>query len=74
MGGTHLGEICILGQKPVTGVNRLAAGVNGSTYYIGNVKVTLARRCFTYANRLICHPYVQGTGIGLAVDRHGGNP
>jgi len=55
-------------------MNSLATSINSCTNNVGNVKIALASRCFTYADGLVGHLYMQRFGIRPAVNRNGRNP
>ncbi len=59
------GEICILGQKAVTGMNRDRVGDLGGRDDGGNIQVTFARGRRADAHGLVGHPHV----LEVAVDR-----
>ncbi len=72
-GVDRAGEIGILGEKAVAGVNRLGTGglCRGDNRL--NPQITLARPRATQVDRLIGAAHVQGVAVGIAVYRHGGD-
>jgi hypothetical protein len=65
----HLGELGILGQEAVAGVDRVGAGDLGRADQRRDVEVALPRRRRPDAHRLIGELDVQRVGVGGRVDR-----
>jgi hypothetical protein len=66
-----LGEVGVLAQEAVTGVDRLGIGHFGGRDDRRHVEVTLGRRCRADAHRLVGQLDVLGVAVGLRVHDHG---
>ena len=70
----HLGELVVLRQEAVTGVDGVSTAGGGGRQDVGNVEVALAAEGFAHANRFISELNVKSVLIDGAVHRHGGDP
>ena len=64
-----LGEVGVLGEEAVAGVNRLGAGRSGGVEDRGDIEVALGRGRRADAVRLVGQPHVQRVAVGLGIDR-----
>ena len=69
----HLGELVVLRQEAVAGVDGVSTAGGGGRQDVGNVEVALAAQGFAHADRFICELHMQSVFIHRAVNRHGGN-
>ena len=67
-----LGEVGVLRQKAVAGMDRVGAGLGRRVENLGEVQVGLCRGLTTQRERLVGQPHVRRLGVGLCVDRHAG--
>ena len=65
----HLGELGVLGQKAVAGVDGVRAGDLGGADERGNIEVALPRRRRADADLLVGEANVQRIGVGGGMDR-----
>src|SRR5690349_16814807 len=70
-GFANLGEVRRLGEKTVTGMDRVDVEDLGSADDGGNVQITLSRRRWSDASGFVGEPHVQRIAIDVAVDRDG---
>ena len=69
----HLGELVVLRQEAVAGVDGVSTAGGGGRQDVGNVEVALAAQGFAHADRFIGELHVQSVLINGAVHRHGGD-
>jgi hypothetical protein len=68
------GEVGVLGEEPVAGVDRVGAGLLRGVDDLVDHEVRVARRGATQGERLVGRAHVQGVAVGLGVDGHAGQP
>src|SRR2546422_1455981 len=69
-----IGELGVLGEEPVTGVDGVGAGDFGGGDDARNVEITVAGRRPADAHVVVGEPGVQALAVGLRVDRHRFDP
>ena len=69
-----LGEVGVLAQEAISGVDRLCAGRLGRSQHLGAVQIRFARRRRTDQHRLVGFAHMQGVGVRLGIDGDGANP
>ena len=73
-GGDGAGEVGVLGEEPVAGVDRVGAGGPRGGEQCRDREVGLGRRCRAEAGGGVGRPYVGGGAVGVGVDRHRAQP
>ena len=73
MVGADFGELVVLSQEAVAGVDGVGAPRGRRREDVGNIEVALAARCIADADRFVGQLDVQGVAINRAVDGDGGN-
>jgi hypothetical protein len=68
-----LGEVLVLGQEAVAGVNRLRAGGAGRLQDAVAAQIALARGSRADADRLVGQPHMARVRVGLGMHRHRGD-
>ncbi len=68
----RLGEVGVLRQEAVAGVNRVGAGLLGGLQQLAEVEVGLRRGLTTQREGLVGQLDVRSVGVRLGVDRHAG--
>src|SRR5689334_7228250 len=66
---TSIGELCVLAEKSVAGMDCLSVGLTRSFEQFRNGQVALCRLRWTDTNALICLLNVEGMAVGLGVHR-----
>ena len=69
--GAGLGEVFVLTQKPVAGVNGLRASLLGSIDDALPLQVTVFGRAAAHVHRLVARHHVLGVRVGVGIHRHG---
>ena len=69
----HLGELVVLGQEAVTGVDGVSSAGGGCSQDVGNVEIALAAQRFAHADRFIGKLDVERVFVHRAVNRDGGD-
>ena len=72
--GAAAGEVGILGEEAVAGVDRLRAGAQRSFDDAAAVQVALAGGSRPDVHRLISGTHVRGPGVRIGVNRHAADP
>ncbi|GJO50392.1 hypothetical protein NJB1604_36460 [Mycobacterium marinum] len=67
-----LGEVGVLRQEAVAGVDRVGAGLRGRVEELLKVQVGLGGSLAAQGERLVSQADVRGLGVGFGVDRHAG--
>ena len=70
----RLGEIGVLGEESVAGVDRVGAGLRRGVEELAEVQVGLGRRLAAERERLVGEPHVRRVGVGFGVHGHAGQP
>ena len=68
----RLGEVGVLRQEAVAGVDRVGAGLLGGLQQLAEVQVGLRRGLTTQREGLVGQLHVRSVGVGLGVHRHTG--
>lgn len=69
-----LGELRVLRQEPVTGVDRVRPRVLGGLQHLGHVQVAGGRGVTAQGERLVCGPDMQRVPVRFGVDRDARDP
>ena len=69
-----LGEVGVLRQEAVAGVDRVRPGLRGGVEKLAEVQVRLRRRLAPQRERLVRQPHVRRVGVGLGVHSHAFQP
>ena len=69
-----LGEVGVLAQEAISGVDRFRAGRLGRREHLGAVQIGFARRRRTDQHRLVGLAHMQGVGVRLGIDGDGAYP
>ena len=70
----RLGEVGVLGEESVAGVDRVGAGLLGRVEDLFEVEVGLGRRLAAECEGLVGEPHVRCVGVGLGVHGHASQP
>jgi len=73
-GGDRFGKILVLRQKAVTGMDGIRARAFGDIDDFCRVQIAFPRRGRADRKGFIGHFHMQRTGIGIGINRHGGDP
>ena len=68
----RLGEVGVLRQEAVAGVDRVGAGLGRGVEDLGEVQVGLRGGLAAQRERLVGQPHVRRLGVGFGVHRHAG--
>src|SRR5581483_6107274 len=66
----HLGEVGVLAQQAIAGIDRVHIGDLGGADHGGNVQIAVAQPRRPDADGFVGKPHVQRVAIGLAVNSH----
>ena len=69
-----LGELGVLGEEPVAGVDGISTGVGGDLDDLGDVEVGLGRGGATEGVGLVGEPHEEGVAVRVGVDRDRPDP
>ena len=69
-----LGEVGVLGEEAVAGVDRVGAGLRGGVEDLVEHEVGLGGRLAAERERLVGEPHVRRVGVRLGVHGHAGQP
>ncbi len=66
----HLGEVGVLAQQSVTGMDGVDVGNFGSANHSGHVEIAIAQPWWPDADGLVGKAHMQRVAVGFAIDRN----